>query len=81
MHTHQREQLLTPGEPVCLDIGVWPTSLIFHAGEQLCVEVGGWEIKVAHFGDEHIPTRNKGSHHLHFGGKYDSWLRIPVIER
>jgi hypothetical protein len=81
VHTHRGEQRLTPGVPVPLDIGIWPTSLIFAPGEQLMLEVGGWEIKVAHFGNEHIPTRNKGRHTVHFGGEYDSKLLIPVIER
>lgn len=81
VHTHRGEQPLTPGTPVPIDIGIWPTSLLFHPGEQLLVEICGWEIKVAHFGDEHIPTRNKGLHTLHYGGEYDSRLLIPVIER
>ena len=81
VHSHTNEQLLTPGEIVPVEIGIWPTSLLFHPGEQLMVEICGWEIKVAHFGNEHIPTRNQGKHTLHFGGRYDASLLIPVIER
>ena len=78
VHTHTQKQLLSPGEIVPLEIGIWPTGLIFEQDEQLLLEICGWEIKVAHLSDERIPTCNHGTHVLYLGGGRDSMLRIPI---
>jgi hypothetical protein len=40
-HTHQREQKLTPGTPVELDIELWPTSIVVPAGCRIALSVRG----------------------------------------
>jgi predicted acyl esterase len=40
-HLHTREQPLTAGKPVALDIALWPTSRIWRAGEILRLHVCG----------------------------------------
>lgn len=79
VHLHTHEDLLAPGEIVRLEIGIWPTSLRFHPGQQLMVQIAGFEVAVDHGGDALIETRNKGTHVLHMGGKYDSCLYYPVV--
>ncbi len=79
VHIHTREQPLVPGEVVPVEIGIWPTSLRFHAGQQLQVQVAGFEVAVDHGGDALIETRNLGRHILHVGGSYDSQLLYPVV--
>lgn len=78
VHTHQREQLLTEGEVVPVEIGIWPSSRTWRAGERLRVIVSGhreprWALPFA------WETRNNGEHVIHAGGRYDSHLLVPVI--
>lgn len=83
-HTHQREQLLAPGEIVPVEIEIWPSSTMFHAGEQMRVVVMGKDpfppsdapgVGIA----IHPVTRNAGRHIIHTGGQYDSHILLPVI--
>ncbi len=41
IHTHDEQWLLTPGEPVELDIEVWPTSIVVPPGYRLGLTVRG----------------------------------------
>jgi uncharacterized protein len=83
--THCREQLLAPGEIVPVDFGIWPTGMKWRAGQQLRLIVKGFASPWME--DTALPggpifrwdTRNKGTHVLHCGGKYDSYLQVPVI--
>jgi uncharacterized protein len=45
-HTHDEEQPLTPGEPVGLDVEIWPTSVIIPAGYRLGVAVQGRDFEL-----------------------------------
>jgi predicted acyl esterase len=40
-HTHDAPQPLTPGEPVELDIEIWPTSIVVPAGYRLALSIRG----------------------------------------
>ncbi|MFC1901471.1 CocE/NonD family hydrolase [Chloroflexota bacterium] len=92
--THQREQLLKPGEIVPVEIGIWPWGMLWHAGQQLRVAVQGfnlpWLEDVMNTQREdgmmapgttrfHYERRNNGYHVIHTGGKYDSHLLVPWI--
>jgi hypothetical protein len=83
VHTHEREEPLRPGEPVAVDIEIWPSSTFFRAGEQLRVVVQGRDIAEPAIPNapfaRHEETRNRGAHLIHTGGEYDSYLLIPVI--
>jgi predicted acyl esterase len=45
-HTHDEEWPLTPGEPVELDIEIWPTSIVVPPGYRLALTVRGRDYKV-----------------------------------
>ena len=45
-HTHDEQQPLTPGEPVALDVEIWPTSVMIPAGYRLGVWVGGHDFEL-----------------------------------
>ena len=82
-HTHVREQLLQPGERVPVEIEIWPSSTLFRAGERLRLVVQGQDIvreglPNAPFA-RHENTRNQGTHVIHTGGAFDSYLLVPVI--
>jgi predicted acyl esterase len=45
-HTHDEEWLLTPGEPVELDIEIWPTSIVVPPRYRLALTVRGKDYEV-----------------------------------
>ena len=45
-HTHDQSQPLTPGEPVPLEVEIWPTSVVIPAGYRLGVTVQGRDFEL-----------------------------------
>lgn len=45
-HTHDERRPLTPGEPVTLDVEIWPTSVIIPAGYRLGVTAAGRDFEL-----------------------------------
>jgi putative CocE/NonD family hydrolase len=82
VHSHLREDMLTPGVPVPVDIEIWPSSTYFEAGERLRVVIKGSDVYAE--SPPHLPfarhtdLRNRGIHIIHTGGDFDSHLLIPV---
>jgi len=77
--TLNNPQKLVPGEIVPVDIDVWPSSRVWHAGEQISVEIMGYYQRFDWYEPFDFNTVNKGSHIIHTGGKYDSYLQIPLL--
>lgn len=75
----QSERKLAPGEIVAVDVPIWPTSRIWHGGQSIRVQVSGHYIREGWFEPLQWQTCNKGSHVLHTGGMYQSYLQIPCI--
>jgi len=46
-HTHDRKQPLQPGEPVQLDIEIWPTSIVVPPGHRIALTVRGRDYEAA----------------------------------
>jgi len=80
-HTVEAERKVPPGEVVRLEIGLWPTGIVFEAGEKLVFKIAGHHLVLAEF----EPLRgkfvagNKGRHYVHFGGEFDSHVIIPFV--
>jgi predicted acyl esterase len=79
IQAHQKDEKLSPGEIVPVEIEIWPHSRIWHKGEQLRVRVAGRYIREGWFEPLMWDADNKGRHVIHSGGQYDSYLQIPVI--
>ncbi len=80
IQAHERELKLAPGEIVPIDVEINPTSRFWHAGEKLRVQIAGRYIRDEHWIEPLMwETDNAGEHVIHTGGKYDSYLQIPVI--
>ncbi len=79
VQAHLKDEKLSPGEIVPVDIEIWPHSRIWHKGQQLEIQVSGHYIREGWFEPFSWETNNKGEHIIHSGGKYDSYLQIPVI--
>ena len=79
---HRREIKLEPGEVVPLEIEIWPSGTRFEAGETLRLVVQGTDIYTHPKGtvqDLHQDSVNRGHHIIYSGGKYDSYLLVPVV--
>jgi hypothetical protein len=78
-HTHDRPRPLTPGEPVRLDIEIWPTSMIFAAGHRIRLDVqpvdGIGSAPYTHYSADY----NSGRNTLFIGGDRPSYLTLPII--
>jgi hypothetical protein len=79
VQAHRRDQMLKAGEIVPVEIEIWPHSRIWHKGQQLQVLVSGHYIREGWFEPFSWELNNKGKHVIHSGGKYDSYLQVPVI--
>jgi putative CocE/NonD family hydrolase len=78
-HTHRRLQKVQPGRVVPAEIEVLPSSTLFEAGSSLRLVVQGHELRdYPSFG--HTDSVNRGRHRLFTGGRYDTFLVIPVVE-
>ena len=76
---HLGEQKIRPGEIVPVEIEILPSSTLFKKGETLRLVVQGSDI-TSNPSIHHDMLVNKGRHHIHFGGRHDSHLLVPVIE-
>lgn len=79
--SHERVQLVSPGEVVRLDVQLWPTGIVFEAGEKLVLKIGGEKLGVPalpHLPNE--PNKNRGKHIVHVGGKSDSHFQFFTTE-
>jgi predicted acyl esterase len=79
VQAHIKDEKLSPGEIVPVDIEIYPNSRMFHKGEQIEVQVSGHYIREGWFEPFSWETDNKGEHVIHSGGKYESYLQIPTI--
>jgi uncharacterized protein len=85
IHPHREEERLKPGEAVPLEIEIRPIGMHWKAGEKLELIVAGYNVlgrlRKGHL-NFNLPgpvVRNKGFHVIHTGGRYDSYLQLPVV--
>lgn len=78
-HTHRQRDLLKPGKPVELQIEIAPTSMIFPAGSQLMINLSGDSPATLMATAISSRKAKNGTETIHTGGKYDSYLQLPVI--
>ncbi|MCL5736906.1 MAG: CocE/NonD family hydrolase [Actinobacteria bacterium] len=79
IHSHRVEERLKPGEIVLVQIAFFPYGRIWHKGEKLRLQIAGRYFREGWFEPFSWDTDNKGKHVMHTGGKYDSFLQIPVV--
>ncbi|KAH7405702.1 Alpha/Beta hydrolase protein [Phaeosphaeria sp. MPI-PUGE-AT-0046c] len=73
---------IPPGEIVKLTIPFLAAGMLFEQNERLVLKVSGHPMSFAEsplMWGAYQPA-NKGLHHVHFGGKYASSLRIPLLD-
>ena len=73
--THKLEE----GEVRAVDIAIVPTARVYHKGERFRVQISGRYIREGWFEPLAWDTDNAGTHNVHTGGEYASWIEIPVV--
>ncbi|WP_089877369.1 MULTISPECIES: CocE/NonD family hydrolase [unclassified Leifsonia] len=83
---HDRDEPLSPREPVDLDIGLWPSGLHLRPGQRLVLEIAsrpGGPLPpsptVTGLPAAQLPTRNAGRHTIHTGPHAGSTLYVPLV--
>lgn len=71
-------QYLENDEIVPIEIGLWPTSQVFHPGETLRLTVAAFDYLGKRNPAGYPETCNRGRHVLYTGGPYDAHLLLPV---
>jgi predicted acyl esterase len=80
-YSFDRVEKLSPKEIVELDIVLSPIGLIYYTGETLRVMISSKdEIGSVMPGTPGCITNNKGIHILYTGGKYASYLQMPLMK-
>jgi uncharacterized protein len=78
-HKHRRRLYLKPAEIVKVDVEIWPTSMVFRRGHRIRLDVqprdGVGSQSYMHYHADY----NTGSNTIHAGGKYESYLLLPII--
>lgn len=79
LHAHRRELPLKEGEIVSCRIPLWPTGMKWRKGERLRLTICGYNPVPFHLPNVPGPKlRNKGIHRVHTGGKFPSYLYLPL---
>jgi hypothetical protein len=81
VHRHTQRELLRPGEPVPLEVEIWPSGTLFRRGEVLQLVIAGADLYAFETGAPELGHKvdNRGSNSVHAGARYDSYLVIPTI--
>jgi uncharacterized protein len=80
---HAREQKLRSGEIAAVDIEILPSGTVFEAGTTLRLVIAGRDFakypKPMLYA-RHEDTVNLGVHRIHTGGRFSSWLQVPITQ-
>lgn len=80
-HTFDRVEKLEPGEVVEVEIDLLPLGLSFHAGEALRFVISSRNLLGTMMpGIREYVGDNAGTHVIHTGGEYASYLQLPVLK-
>lgn len=78
-HKHQRRLYLKPGEVVKVEVEIWPTCMVFKKGNRIQLDVqprdGAGSAGYLHYHADY----NTGMNTVYAGGKYESYLLLPII--
>ncbi|WPN44619.1 CocE/NonD family hydrolase [Pseudomonas sp. P8_241] len=79
-HSFDRIEKLAPGEIVNIEIDLLPIGMAFHPGEQLRFIISSRNLSGTLMpGIAEYVGANSGQHVIHTGGKYASYLQLPIL--
>jgi predicted acyl esterase len=80
-HAHAQREWLKPGEPVRVEIEIWPTSMVFGRGHRIRLDLqprdGVGSAPYTHYAADY----NTGTNTIFAGGSRASHLLLPIIPR
>ena len=81
VHDHQNPIEIKPGEPVEMDVEIWPSSVLYRAGERLQLVISGEDIYNFDTGAPELrhSTNNVGINRIYSGLRQQSYLVLPRI--
>ncbi len=82
-YTNRMREPITPGKIVKVDIPIWPIGFVIEKGEGIMLRISGHDMCLPETEMARIQEPeddNVGVHRVHAGGRYDSFLRLPVQE-
>lgn len=80
-HHHERDDPIVPGEPVLLEIEVWPTSWVFKRGHRIRIEVAPGDSPLTDDPFWHDFGVRLGTDRIHHDAARPSHMVLPVIRR
>lgn len=83
VHTHEREERVTPGEIYEVEVAIRPTSVVIEKGGRLALEIGSRNGAgtFCYLNNDPEDRRMGGEVTIHTGERYPSSLLIPVIPK
>ncbi|OGE48781.1 hypothetical protein PENARI_c026G03706 [Penicillium arizonense] len=82
-HPHKRQDKVSPGTIVKLEIGIWAMGVDFEEGESISVRIGGQYPSIAEYKSFSNPRPehelNRGRHVIHCSEEYPSSVILPFI--
>jgi uncharacterized protein len=78
-HKHRRRLFLKPDEIVKVDVEIWPTSMVFKKGHRIRLDVQPRDGIGSRTYMHYYADYNTGTNTIYAGGKYESYLLLPVI--
>ncbi len=78
-HRHKRLLPLVPGEPTEIQVEIWPTSMVYKKGSRLVLVVSADHPLTMQGSMVGLYRARHAKDTLHTGGRYNSYLQIPVI--
>ena len=73
IQTFRKNEYLSAGQIVPLDIAIANTGMFWHAGQRLQLTVAGDKLK------GNTSAINKGTHIIHIGPNHESYLQLPIV--
>jgi len=79
VHSFDRVEKLAQGEVACVDVDLFPIGLALRPGQQLRLILSGEHLLGGVMpGTDNVPNANTGTHVIHTGGRYASYLQLPL---
>ncbi len=78
-HRHCSREWLRPGEPVRVEVEIWPTSMVFKTGHRIRLDIGPRDGIGAAPYTHYCADYNTGTNTVYGGGGRASYLLLPVI--
>jgi predicted acyl esterase len=81
-HAHRAREWLKPGEPVRLEVEIWPTSMVFRRGHRIRVDITPRDgIGSAPYTHYHADYNAGAENTIYTGGSRGSYLLLPIVPR